>query len=215
MIGFDFDSLMGHWANQGTLYYLIARLSERPDLSSEQVIAEYTGAFGPAAPVVREYLDYWEQFTARVASPVTAGGDVSQDRNGLYETLARKHGITVSALSGSWRIMPFLYTDEVIAPGEAILARAQQVAANDSETVQNRIGFLQAGLQLLKGQREIIRLAVKSTRRPGETEKTLAEACTRFEAERDALVKEFGPVGFTQTIPSRLQIMDPRELDVR
>ena len=213
MIGFDFDSLMGHWANQGTLYYLIARMSERPDLGVEDVIAEYTGAFGAAAPIVREYLGYWEEFTRKVASPVTAGGDVSQDRNGLYETLARKHGITASALSGSWRMMPFIYTDEVIAPGEAILARAEQAVARESASVRDRVGFLQAGLRLLKGQREVIRLAVKNTRQPGETDKTFAGACTRFEVLRDETVKRYGPVGFTQTIPSRLQIKDPRALD--
>ena len=30
MIGFDFDTLNGHWGTQGALYYLIARLSVRP-----------------------------------------------------------------------------------------------------------------------------------------------------------------------------------------
>jgi len=65
----------------------------------------------------------------------------------------------------------------------------------------------------LKGQREVIRLAVKNTRQPGETDKTFADACTRFEVLRDETVKRYGPVGFTQTIPSRLQIKDPRALD--
>ncbi len=110
-------------------------------------------------------------------------------------------------------MMPFLYTDEVIAPGEAILARAEQAVARERANVRDRVGFLQAGLRLLKGQREVIRLAVKSTRQPGETNKTFAEACTRFETHRDAEVKRYGPVGFTQTIPSRLQIKDPRALD--
>ena len=213
MIGFDFDSLTGHWSNQSPLYYVIARLSVRPDLTVEQVIDEYTGAFGSAAAIVREYLNYWEDFTRKVASPVTAGGDISQDPNGLYETLARKHGINVGTLSGSWRMMPFLYTDEIIAPGEKILVRAQAAAANDRTVVRDRIGFLQAGLQLLKEHREIVRLAMKQTRRAGETEKTFAAACERFEALRRELTARYGVIGFGQTIPSRLQIKDPRTLE--
>ena len=213
MIGFDFDSLTGHWSNQSPLYYMIARLSVRPDLTVEQVIDEYTGAFGSASAVVREYLNYWEDFTRKVASPVTAGGDVSQDPNGLYETLARKHGINVGTLSGSWRMMPFLYTDEVIVPGEKILARALAVAVNDSPVVRDRIGFLQAGLRLLKEQREIVRLAVKQTRRSGETDKTFAAACGQFEALRREFAARYGLIGFSQTIPSRLQIKDPRALE--
>jgi hypothetical protein len=44
MIGFDFDRLRGEWGTQGALYYLVARLSVRPDLSIDQVIDEYVSA---------------------------------------------------------------------------------------------------------------------------------------------------------------------------
>src|SRR5690606_6491202 len=74
MIGFDFDSIMGHWGTQGANYYLIARLAARPDLSVDEVLAEYASAFGAAAPAILDYLRYWEAFTDRAAYNVSAGG---------------------------------------------------------------------------------------------------------------------------------------------
>ncbi|MGH7945315.1 MAG: hypothetical protein ACREF9_09930, partial [Opitutaceae bacterium] len=150
MIGFDFDRLRGEWGNQSILYYLIARLSVRADLSVDQVIDEYVSAFGAAAPTIRDYIGYWEHFTQKIASPVPVGGAISQDPNGLFETLARKNGITTHILASSWSMMPFLYTDEVIAPAASLLARAQTAAARDDAVVRKRIGYLQASLALLK-----------------------------------------------------------------
>ncbi|MDO8539179.1 MAG: DUF4838 domain-containing protein [Opitutaceae bacterium] len=213
MIGFDFDSLMGHWGNQGALYYLIARLSTRLDLSVDQVIAEYTGAFGAAAPVIREYLAYWEDYAAKVATPVTAGGDVSQNPNGLFETLARKYGKTGSTLGTSWSMMPYIYTDEVIAPGVAILDRAAKAAANDTPLAKKRVAYLRTALELLKEHREVIRLADKKARRPAETDRDLVAQMNRLEARQKDAVRDYGVIGFTETIPSRLRITDPRKME--
>ncbi len=215
MIGFDFDSLVGQWGNQGVLYYLIARLSVRPELTVDQVIDEYTSAFGAAAADIREYLNYWEQFTQKVATPVPAGGAVSQDPNGLFETLCRQHGITSHILASTWQIMPFLYTDEVIAPAARLLKRARQSSARETDVVRNRISYLEAALGLLKEHREVIRLADKKWRKPGETDQDFLRQMGAFEARRKAAVEQYGPIGFDQTIPSRLRITDPRELEGR
>ncbi|MGH7958546.1 MAG: DUF4838 domain-containing protein, partial [Opitutaceae bacterium] len=150
MIGFDFDRLRGEWGTQGILYYLIARMSVRLDLSVDQVLDEYISAFGAAAPIIRDYIGYWEHFTHKIASPFPAGGNLSQDASGLFETLARKNGITTSIGASNWSMMPFLYTDEVIAPAESLLARALAAAARDDAVVRKRIGYLQASLALLK-----------------------------------------------------------------
>ncbi len=213
MIGFDFDSLMGHWGNQGVLYYLIARLSTRPDLAVDQVIAEYTGAFGAAAPIIGEYLAYWEDYTAKVATPVTAGGDVSQNPNGLFETLARKYGKTGSTLGTSWSMMPYIYTDEVIAPGREILDRAAKAVANDPTASRKRVSYLQTALELLRQHREVIRLADKKARRPGETDRDLIAQMNRLEVRQKEAVREYGLIGFDQTIPSRLRVTDPRKME--
>src|SRR5690625_4423067 len=60
MQGFRFSGLNGYWGSQGPYYYLFARLAERPDLSVDQVIAEYASAFGDAAPAIEDYLHFWE-----------------------------------------------------------------------------------------------------------------------------------------------------------
>ncbi len=213
MIGFDFDRLRGEWGTQGALYYLVARLSVRPDLSIDHVMDEYAGAFGSAAPMVRDYLDYWERYTAKIASPVLAGGEVSQNPDGLYETLARKHGITTTVAAGSWSLLPFLYTDEVIAPAESLLARAQTAAARDDAVVRKRISYLQASLALFKEHREVIRLADKKRRRAGETNEDLIRQMGVFETLRKKVTDDYGPIGFDETIPSLLNIQDPRKLE--
>lgn len=173
------------------------------------------GAFGRAAPIIRDYLDYWELYTAKVASPMPAGGDVSQNPNGLHETLARKHGIMGHTAGTSWSLMPFLYTDEVMAPAESLLARAQTAAARDDALVRKRIGYLQASLALLKKHREVIRLADKKRRRPGETNEDLIRQMRVFEALRKKVTNDYGPIGFDETIPSVLNIKDPREIEGR
>ncbi|MGI9470760.1 MAG: DUF4838 domain-containing protein, partial [Rubripirellula sp.] len=63
MIQNRFDSLHGYWATQGPNYYLIARLSSRPDLTVDDVIDEYASAFGPAAPAIRQWIDYWQVYS--------------------------------------------------------------------------------------------------------------------------------------------------------
>lgn len=215
MIGFDFDSLMGEWGNQGVLYYVIARLSTRPDMTVDQAIDEFTSAFGAAAPVMREYVDYWEQFTAKVASPVEAGGEVSQNPHGLFETLCRQHGIRTGILGSTWTIIPFLYSDEVIAPAEQILERARTSAAKDGEVIAKRIGFLKTALALLKEHREVIRLADKRWRNPGESQEDFVRQIRVFETRRKEAIERYGPIGFDRTIPSRLRIADPRTLEER
>jgi hypothetical protein len=60
--GFDSDSTCGSYACFGLYYYLISRLMADPSLSIDAVLDEYCSAFGSAAPHVRNYLAYWENF---------------------------------------------------------------------------------------------------------------------------------------------------------
>lgn len=215
MIGFDFDGLAGHWGTQGVLYYVIARLSVRPELTVDQVLDEFTGAFGAAAPAIREYLDYWEQFTTKVASPVEAGGTFSQNADGIFETVCRERGIKGSVLGTAWSTMPFIYTDEVIAPAERILKRAHVSAVGERELVRKRIRYLETALDLVKAHCEVIRLAHQKWRKPGETAQDFIRQLDHFEARRKSAVETFGPIGFDQTIPWRLRIDDPRKHEAK
>jgi len=166
MLGFDFDSILGYWAAQGPCYYLIARLSARPDLTVDDVIDEYVSAFGAAAPAIREYLDYWEKYADKCAYPIPAGTPVRQDRKGLYEQACRKHKLPSHPLQGSWRVLPYLYKDDVIDKAFDILNKADELNRQDDETVRARIRFLRDGLVHLRLVRDLVAL-VYGRRSPG------------------------------------------------
>lgn len=153
---FHFDSNLGYFATQGPNYYLIARLAERPDLSVDQVIDEWCSAFGPAAPQIRKYLDYWEQFTAKVGIDFMERHHNRHDPNGLFEQACAKHDYPRSQLSGSWTTLPDIYTDEMLAPAQKLLDEADP--GNDP-VVQARLQFLRDGLIHLRATRDLIALA--------------------------------------------------------
>jgi len=159
MIEFHHDSLMGHWATQGPNYYLIARIAARPDLSVDDIIGEWCSAFGPAAPDVRRYLDYWEAFTEATGYTIAAGGIISTQADSRYEKLCREHDIPTHPVIGSWRTMPLLYTDDVLAKAEAILHDAEQRAGKTDPLITARIQFLRDGLRHLQLTRDVIALA--------------------------------------------------------
>ncbi|MGI8424725.1 MAG: DUF4838 domain-containing protein [Chloroflexota bacterium] len=165
-VGFDFDSILGFWGTQGLRYYLIARLSARPDLTVDDVIDGFVASFGPAASAIRDYVDYWETFTNAAAYPYQAGGTVSHNPDGLYETVAREHGITGSSNNGSYRILPYLFTDDVLAPAFAKLDEAAALAAAEADSLQARIAFLKDGLTEMRKLRDILQLGYRDRHSP-------------------------------------------------
>lgn len=160
MLGFDFDQLHGHWAMQGIMYYVIARASVRPELKLEEIIDEYCSAFGEAAPQIRAYIKYWEDFTQKAGYPAvgfpTAGPHV---KDGLYMQAVRKHKLLPESLGTSFPIIPHLYTDEVLGKAGAILDQAGQATAE--QAVHQRINFLKAGLEHFKLNRDVLALGYK------------------------------------------------------
>lgn len=164
MIGFNFDSILGYWGTQGLSYYLIARLSVRPELSVDDVIEEYVSAFGQAAPAIREYIQFWEQFSTQVAYNISAGNGISINPDGQYETIVREHDLPLNPLLGGWYTMPYLYTDEVIAQAKSLLQQAHRRAVHDDEYVRQRITFLEEGLIHLQLTRDVVRYGYEKTR---------------------------------------------------
>ncbi len=156
MIGFDFDTLLGYWATQGPLYYLIARLSVRPELSVDDVINDYASAFGNGASDIKEYLAFWEQLTNK------AGYRYGRPHEGtlLYDII-KDNGLGWDYLRLGSQVLPYLYTDKVLDEAYAILARADQNAANDNTYVKQRIQFLRDGLDHLKLTRDVLELGYK------------------------------------------------------
>lgn len=184
MIGFDFDTLLGFWGTQGPLYYLIARLSYRDDLTVDDVIAEYASAFGTAAPQMEQYLRFWDDFADRAVYAVPAGGVVSVDPDGLYERTIRQYEMNPHPIASSWPILPALYADDLLSEAEAILDRAQEAGADDGPEVVARIAFVRDGLQHLRLTRDTVALSDPRFRPAGATRDDFTQASDRLQQFR-------------------------------
>lgn len=153
MLGIDMDSVLGYWATQGVNYYMIARLSYDRTLSDEQMLDEYTEAFGGAAAKVREYIMYWAGKAGEYNYTLNAtGGDVVE--KSAFQRLVDAKKIPSSTLNGSKYALPYLYTDEVLAPALALLDEAEALAGDPEGEAAQRVRFLRAGLDSMKATRE-------------------------------------------------------------
>lgn len=178
MLGYDFDTLFGYWATQGPNYYLIARLSARPDLSVEDVLDEYASAFGQAAPAIRDYLAYWERFAEE------AGFNIQIYPNGQYAKLAQQYDLPRSTLNGAWYMLPYLMTDSVLAEAEAILDQAADLAGDADGEAQERIEFLREGLRHMEETREVVRYGYEKSRPEGATREQFVQMRQQLDARR-------------------------------
>jgi len=149
-LGFDADSLTGQFATQGVTLYGIARLITHPDMTAEEIQAEYCGAFGPAAPEIDAYFtrladlsDYAGELLARPREPGALVG-------GNFVTFVR------DAVR--------LFTPEVMAELNGYLDRAASLAADD-DIAARRVAFLRLGL-------EQCQLAIDTQLAAAEYEKT-------------------------------------------
>lgn len=168
MVGFNADSLLGYWATQGLNYYVTARVVEEPEIDPLVAIGEYTAAFGKAEPKIRAYFDGWMEFSRRAAYPVSAGGSISINPDGLYETAARRHRFDSGALTGSFHALRYLYEEETLAKPLAILKEAEALAREDTERPEalERVQFLASGLQELRLVRETLKLGYRLREKP-------------------------------------------------
>lgn len=123
----DFDSLGGQWATQGTNLYALMRLHTRPERDIDELLGEYYSGFGPAADTVREYFDYWEQFTTAMLTREDLPDGITN-----WSRYARD----------AHRLFPV----EALARGAAILERAAAQVAGQ-EPFAARVRFLQTGLE--------------------------------------------------------------------
>jgi hypothetical protein len=201
MISFDSDSLMGYWATQGPLYYTVARLIARPDLNVDQVIDEYTSAFGKAAPDIKEYLKFWEDFTNAAAYPAaltTIEYHPDAPKDGAVRKLADQEKVSPAYLRNGWQVLPYIYTDDVLGKGYAILDRADKNAASDNDYVKQRIQFLRDGLDHLRLTRDVLELGFNTKRTP-EQEKQYVKLAAQLQKTRHTITPRhvyWGEVGY-------------------
>jgi hypothetical protein len=194
MRGFFFDGIMGWWAVQGVNYYLIARLSVRPDLSVDQVIDEYCSAFGDAAPAIRDYLEFWEQFSNRAGYYTGSGGTGLRRKESRYERLLKRAGLAkgggakdVPMLQGSWNVFPHMYTDEVLESAHSILDRSEELIGDDNGRARARVEFLRKGLKHTELTREVLRMGYTHSRAGGATYAGYKEKARRLMEMRERL----------------------------
>ena len=134
MVGFDFDSLFGHWAVKGPMLYMHMRLGTDPTRTVDDIRAEHFSAFGPASDKVEAYFDYWEEHAA---------------------TRAARGGVPYSDASRTYR----MYPPEAFTPATAMLAQALELAqTSELPEFAARVQFLQAGLEHAKLAAELSRL---------------------------------------------------------
>jgi len=131
----DYDSLLGYWATTGPTYYALARMLWDTNLTGDGILeGEYYPAFGPMAPIVKEYFDYWETFTTRAWTDPTlkARGKALSPRS---NTRARV------------MLIGEVYTGEDFARGRAILDRAKPLLAQATPEQRERFENLVIGLR--------------------------------------------------------------------
>ncbi len=182
MLGFDFDALMGYWATQGPCYYLVARLSVRPEMTVDDVIDEYCSAFGNAKADIRRYLRYWEDYTATCGYSLPP----SQEKT-LHQKTCEEHGLGTSGSRTGWTTLPYLYPDDVLAPAYQILDDAAHGAQDDDPVVQARIQFLRDGLVHLQRTRDVIALVYGVNRPEGTSQEDIAQRVKELQGLRAEL----------------------------
>ena len=134
MAGTYFDSLQGQWAAQGPNLYLLARIHVRPHAPVGQLLDEFYAGFGPAQKNVREYFDYWEDYSLknreRAARSIQTRRDGKFRRYAMYAVVADE-----------------LYPPAVFVPAARILTRARAAAEKAHDSIgRSRVVFLQEGL---------------------------------------------------------------------
>lgn len=172
LVGVDMDSVMGYWATQGLNYYLVARLMNQPELSLDDILREYTSAFGAGADTIRAYFAYWQKVTTeyRYLAP-----------DGKFQDLLAAGKVDRVLTRASRHLLPLLYSDEVVAPARKLLDQATvQIPATDTEA-RARVEFLRRGLDEMTATRDLVALSQQIKTAP------TAELKARFEEQSAAL----------------------------
>jgi hypothetical protein len=140
-IGIYIDSVWEHWATQGPQYYLMAQLAWDPEQDAEAVLDDYyRRGFGPAAEEVRTYFTLLER--ARMA-------------------FVAEHGYSAGV-----RMLPELYTEDLLAEAEAHLRRATVRLDGKADRYRRRVAFVRAGLAFTERLVETIALMTQYWEQP-------------------------------------------------
>lgn len=160
MVGFDLDTILGHWGSEGFNYYVMARLQAQPDLTADDIAKEYSEAFGSAAPKIREYLAYWQDKGKEFGYAKPAGGTTGPNP-GRYHDLQEQRVISDNYYHGPYEALPHLYTDAVLTPAKKLLEEAKALLKENETEAAERVAFLQAGLTHHELMRDALALGMR------------------------------------------------------
>ena len=133
LAGFCFDGSTGSFAVNGINRYVMARLGQDPSLDAEALKEEYVAAFGPAAPAVREYIDFWHRYTKDNAKKI----------NDIWLN-SPSHWYFHGCLYAVWCYK--IFPESVLAQTRPMLDKAARLAADDKEAAK-KVAFLRSGLE--------------------------------------------------------------------
>jgi hypothetical protein len=178
MIATDYDSLTSMWATQGASIYTLARLHWRPEMTADELLAEYSALFGPAANVIKRYISFWEER--------------SQIAGEQMQAVMAQNEQAGKVLFSSWADFSMhighLFSDADFQTASGLLDEATKAAAGN-KLCQQRIDFVRAGL-------EDAVLTAKASRAYDEFQQNgqremLVQTINQLDRHRTEMTKEF------------------------
>jgi len=161
---------VGHWANQGLMYYVVPRLRWNATADVEKMIADYCQLdFGPAAPKMAEYFAKIESFT-RLAG----------QRVGRYVEEEMRSDEQENIQSGDQflKFAPEIYTSERLREAIRLLDEATPLA--DAADVKARIRFLREGLRYAEVQNRVYAIRNAGNTNPADVRPAFDEKYDQF-----------------------------------
>lgn len=178
MIATDYDSLTSMWATQGASIYTLTRLHWRPEMTADDLLAEYATLFGPAQNVMKRYLTFWEERTQTAAAKMEAA-NAQNEKSGAQ---------LFSSWADFFMLTGNLFSENDFQTAFGLLDQATSAAAGNAQC-QRRIAFVRSGLEdadlVAKAS-----LADDAFTQNGNQE-LLAQAINQLDQHRTAMVKQF------------------------
>ena len=156
LVATDFDSLDGQWATTGPSWYLLAEaLWHGTEFDFDSAMDDYcVAAFGTAAARAgRKYWDFWESLDTSWTSDQTRLR--MRELSALPPYLPPKYPVPTEANKlGRVRVMPMIYTLEILERGGELLANV--LTACESDGCRRRVTFFGLGLKHAQLLREAL-----------------------------------------------------------
>ncbi|HRJ72510.1 MAG TPA: DUF4838 domain-containing protein [Terrimicrobiaceae bacterium] len=189
LIGTNWDALLGQWAVHAPNFYMIGRMLQEPDRTSDEILQEFYGAFGPAKNEVAAYFQLCDK-----ASNTLSQADWDAFVNDTSEMGASS--------KSSMHYLAQSFTPEVMAQARELLDKALAAAKGDQDAEQ-KVRILDLGFQESNLTMNAFRAFQKITRKDPASQKNFVAAVDALQAFRKAHRGEYVNYG--------LEIIEQRE----